>query len=80
MAQILVRGLDDETVSLLKERAKRHRRSLEAEVRGILVRDARRAVDREQVIQLTRQFRDELAREGKYFTDNTAIIRELRDS
>lgn len=36
MAQILVRNLPDKTVALLKERAKRNKRSLEAEVREVL--------------------------------------------
>ena len=36
MAQILIRGLDDRVKAHLRERAKRHGRSLEAEVRHIL--------------------------------------------
>jgi plasmid stability protein len=36
MAQLLVRGLSEETVRLLRERAKGHRRSVEAEHRAIL--------------------------------------------
>lgn len=36
MGQMLVRQLNDETVRLLKERAKRNKRSAEAEVRAIL--------------------------------------------
>ncbi len=36
MAQLLVRGLSDETVRLLRERAKAHGRSVEAEHRAIL--------------------------------------------
>ncbi|MCL4766897.1 MAG: plasmid stability protein y4jJ [Hyphomicrobiaceae bacterium] len=36
MADILVRRLDDETKSRLRRRARRHGRSLEAEVREIL--------------------------------------------
>ena len=36
MADILVRRLDDETKSRLRRRARRHGRSLEAEVRQIL--------------------------------------------
>ncbi len=35
MAQILVRGLDDETVRRLKARAQRHGRSLQAEAREL---------------------------------------------
>lgn len=36
MADILIRRLDDETKARLKRRARRHGRSLEAEVRNIL--------------------------------------------
>jgi plasmid stability protein len=36
MAQLLVRGLSDETVRLLRARAERHGRSVEAEHRAIL--------------------------------------------
>ena len=36
MAQLLVRNLDDDVKARLQARAKRHRRSLEAEVREIL--------------------------------------------
>jgi antitoxin FitA len=36
MAQLLVRGLSDETVRMLRERAKAHGRSVEAEHRSIL--------------------------------------------
>ena len=38
MAQLLVRGLDENVRQWLKERAARHSRSMEAEVRDILTR------------------------------------------
>lgn len=45
MAQVIVRKLDSETVAVLKARAKRNGRSLEAELRDVLAesvaRDAR---------------------------------------
>jgi plasmid stability protein len=37
MAQVLVRDLDDDTVAVLKQRAKQHHRSLQSEIRTILV-------------------------------------------
>ena len=40
MASIIVRNLPDETKERLRQRAIRHRRSLEAEVRSILERAA----------------------------------------
>ncbi len=36
MAQILIRGLDDQVVTALKAEARSHHRSLEAQVRSIL--------------------------------------------
>ena len=42
MAQVLVRELPDDTVKRLKERAKAHRRTLQAELREILERAAGR--------------------------------------
>ena len=36
MAQLVVRNLEDDVKARLQERARRHRRSLEAEVRDIL--------------------------------------------
>jgi plasmid stability protein len=44
MSQILVRNLSPETVERLKERARDHKRSLEAEVRSILDAAAMRIV------------------------------------
>ena len=43
MAQILVRNLDESTKTFLQRRAKRHGRSMEAEVREILVSEEKRA-------------------------------------
>lgn len=42
MATITIRNLDDEAVRSLKERAKAHNRSLEAEVRQILTQQINR--------------------------------------
>jgi plasmid stability protein len=44
MASIVVRRLSDATKERLRQRAVRHRRSLEAEVRAILERAAQEAV------------------------------------
>jgi plasmid stability protein len=44
MAQILVREVDEETKSRLQRRAKKHGRSMEAEIRDIL-RDAVKAAE-----------------------------------
>jgi plasmid stability protein len=45
MAQLVVRNLEDDVKQCLQARAKRHRRSLDAEVREIL-RNAARAEER----------------------------------
>jgi plasmid stability protein len=45
MAQLVVRNLEDDVKARLQDRAKRHRRSLEAEVRDIL-RNAALAEDK----------------------------------
>jgi plasmid stability protein len=41
MAQLLVRNLDDEIVTNLKSLAKKHKRSLQSEVKSILEREAK---------------------------------------
>ena len=41
MAQLLVRNLDDETVTHLKSLAKKHKRSLQSEIKSILEREAK---------------------------------------
>ena len=78
MAQILVRNLDTKTVERLKERAKRNRRSLQAEVRVILEDVARRgAMSLESRWELADRLRKEL--EGRVHSDSTLLIREDRD-
>jgi len=49
MAQVLVRNLDKKTVDRLKARARRNGRSLEAELRVILEREAEARVGEEAV-------------------------------
>ena len=77
MAQILVRGLDSKTVERLKKRAKRNQRSLEAEVRLILVEaepdDERRRVAFEFADDMRRRYA------GKFVGDSTDMIRQDRD-
>ncbi|MEE8562588.1 MAG: Arc family DNA-binding protein [Alphaproteobacteria bacterium] len=47
MANVTIRNLDDRVVKQLKERAKAHHRSLEAELRQILADAAQGPADRE---------------------------------
>ncbi len=71
MRQLTVRGIDDETYERLRDRAKLHRRSLEAEIREILG-------------QIVKPDREELARRADAIRAKTArrepgsIVREIR--
>ena len=74
MAQILVRGLENEVVARLKGRAASHGRSLESEARSILesaagftAEEARRVVD---------NWRMRLA--GRRFSDSVELLRKDR--
>lgn len=74
MAQVLIRNLDDATVSRLKRRAKKHGRSLASEVRTILQEAVTEGGDwRSQVEQVRALF------EGREFSDSSDLVREDRD-
>jgi antitoxin FitA len=77
MAQILVRGLDDEIVKRLKERARTSGRSLQQEVKDILERAAT-TLTMPEARQLADRWRRRLA--GRSFSDSTKLVREDRDS
>jgi plasmid stability protein len=74
MARILIRDLDDKTVKRLKDRARRHRRSLEGEARLILTQAA--GMSFEEAQKLAKQWHKKLA--GRKFPDSTSLIREDR--
>lgn len=75
MAQLLIRDLAPETVDRLKERARRHRRSLQGEIRLILEKEA--TADARDPWELADRIR--LSFGGRRFTDSAALIREDRD-
>ena len=75
MADILVRGLEPKLVKRLKERAKAHGRSLQAEAKDIL-EDATRA-EPEAVWEAIRRIRQELG--SKQMPDSTITIRRDRN-
>ncbi len=77
MAQVVVREIEDETFAALKSRAKRHRRSLEAEIRLILA-DAVRHEDADEVWAAIDRFHARLKRSRRRFADSAALIREDR--
>jgi plasmid stability protein len=74
MARILIRDLDDKTVQRLKDRARRHRRSLEGEARLILTQAA--GISFEDAQRLAKQWHKKLA--GRKLPDSTELIREDR--
>lgn len=76
MGQLLVRGLDDEVVALIRQRAAANGRSVEAEHRAILETAVRPSG--ETLIETSRRLRGEL--EGRDLgPSGVEIIRALRD-
>ena len=80
MAQVLIRGLKDETVAAWKARAKRHNRSLEAELRELIEQNQRPELDMswEEAVRFAEEMRAKL--EGKVSGTTAELIREDRDS
>lgn len=74
MAQVLIRELDDDLVTRLKERAQRNGRSLEAELRGILEQAAPASFADARL--LAARLRRRLG--GRTYTDSAALIAEDR--
>jgi antitoxin FitA len=75
MAQVIVRHLEDDTVRLLKERARRRGRSLEQELREILDAAARQdmAEFKAQAALIRARY------QGMPQTDSVLLLREDRD-
>ncbi|HZO86707.1 MAG TPA: hypothetical protein VFB38_00105 [Chthonomonadaceae bacterium] len=75
MPQVLVREVEPAVVERLKQRAQRHGRSLEAELRVIL----RQAVglDMQAALEELRRIQDDFA--GRTFSDSTELLREDRE-
>jgi antitoxin FitA len=74
MAQVLIRNLDPKHVARLKERARQHGRSLEAELRRILERAA--SADPAEARTLAARIRRRLA--GRNHSDSAALVAEDR--
>jgi plasmid stability protein len=77
MAQVVVRDIDDDTFAALKSRARRHGRSLEAEIRIVLAETARQH-DPRKVWSAIDRFHARLKRSGRRFADSTPLIRKDR--
>ena len=73
MPDILVRGLDAETVKRLKAQANRHGRSLQSEVKMLV----ERASGDRQVAEVLRRWQKQFA--GRRFTGSAKLIREDRN-
>lgn len=74
MSRVLVRDLEPELIEKLKARARRHNRSLQAELKDILEHAAASAVDvRAEVERVRAMFA------GRSFSDSAELIREDRD-
>jgi antitoxin FitA len=80
MAQILVRGLDDDVVELLKDMARSNNRSLQGEAKTILEQAVDLERRRRDFLVRTAELRERWRREGRVFSDSAELIREDRDS
>lgn len=77
MSDVLVRGLEDDTLKRLRARAKRHNRSLQAEIRTIVEQAAARDAQRERAVLRARKLRQRL--QTRTHSDSTPLVREDRD-
>jgi plasmid stability protein len=78
MAQVVVREIDDDTFAALNSRARRHGRSLEAEIRTVLD-EAARHEDTKKVWAAIDRFHARLKRSRRRFADSTPLIRKDRN-
>ncbi|RJP25267.1 MAG: hypothetical protein C4529_01400 [Deltaproteobacteria bacterium] len=74
MPQILVRDLDDVLVERLKRQAKRHHRSLQGEVKAILIESA--GMTPKEMLAAAEGWQRRLA--GRKFGDSSRLVREDR--
>jgi antitoxin FitA len=77
MATLTIRNLDEELMENLRKQAKRHDRSVEAEVRQILKQNVRPKLSPEEFQALARRIRAMTPR-GVEQPDSVELIREAR--
>lgn len=79
MTQILVRNIDDVTLSCLKQRAKRHGRSLQGELKIILEKASKRTqkYTLAEVLKRTESIRVQM--QSRNQTDSLELLREDRN-
>ncbi len=75
MPDILIRGLEPETVRRLKARAKQHGRSLQSEAK-LLVERAAGSSDQQQVVEMLDRWQKRFA--GRNFSSSVPLIRKDR--
>ncbi len=75
MAQLLVRGLEEETINRLKKQAKHHHRSLQGEVKLIIEQSLKMTM--EEARATAEKWHKRLA--GKKYTDSAELLREDRE-
>ena len=73
MPDILIRGLDTQTLKQLKQRAKQHGRSLQSEAKMVLENAAGKSLN--EVLEAARGWRKKL---GRRFEDSAELIHEDR--
>lgn len=73
MADILIRGINDQAMKRLKARAKRNGRSLQSEARVVLETAADSSIA--EALRVARSWRKKL---GRRFDDSVELIREDR--
>jgi plasmid stability protein len=76
MADVLIRNVDAGNISRLKARARRHNRSLQAELKQIIDRAAEQPEQLSR-IELVRQIRRSI--KHRQTTDSTDLVREDRN-
>lgn len=76
MANVLIRDIPDEVTNELKQRAKSHNRSLQQELREILVKTASQPYG--DIAQQAAEIRLKLAGKGRTFTDSSKLLRKDR--
>ena len=77
MADIRVRNLDDNIVAQLKDQARMHGRSLEGELRDVLIELATRP--RREAADQAARLREAIKAEFGILTDSAPLIRDDRD-
>jgi plasmid stability protein len=78
MSQLLIPDVDEATLARLRERAARHGRTIEMEVKAILAAALPPTVPPDQWAAIN-ALREELAASGRTFSDSAELIREDRD-